>query len=136
MSNYQSVLDRIRRNVLALVDVAGMPRVPVLVAPITDPALLSLVPVVGIEAMRGANMPTPLRTGSERVQNLIISAGPLADGVTANTSTLFVGGAGVRAANGFPLTPGQTLSFPACDLGDIWVVSATATDTVRFLYFV
>lgn len=132
---YQDMLTNIRQRVLALVDVAAMPRVPVLTLSITDPSLLTLTPTVGVEVMRGANIPTPLRTSSERVQAVIISAGPLADGTTANTSILFVGGAGVRAANGFPLTPGQTISAPACDLADIWVVSATATDMVRFLYY-
>lgn len=133
---YQDLLTNIRTRVLALVDIATMPRTPVLVVPITDPALLELRPVVGVNVMRGANIPTPLETQSVRVQSVIVSAGPLADGTTANTSTLFVGGAGVAAASGFPLTPGQTISFPACDLADLFVVSATATDVVRYLYFV
>jgi hypothetical protein len=129
------MLTNIRQRVLSLLDVAAMPRVPVLTLSITDPSLLTLTPTVDVVVMRGANIATPLRSASERVQSVILSAGPLADGTTANTSVVFIGGAGVRAAAGFPLAPGQTISSPPCDLADIWVISATATDTVRFLYY-
>lgn len=132
---YQDVLDAIRTRVLSVIDTATMPRTPVLTIPITDPSLLELVPLLTVTGMREANVPTPILSQSLKVQSVVLSAGPLADGTTANTSTLFVGGRGVSAAAGFPLAPGQTLSFPACDLADIYVVSATATDVVRGLYF-
>lgn len=49
------------------------------------------------------------------------------------TATLFVGGAGVTAAAGFPIMAGQSLSVDLPDYNELWGVLASGSGTASVL---
>lgn len=107
--------------------------------------LLQLKPHVRFVELGGANTPTPLSgEDSEIVWNPTVYAGPLADGSTANTSPLWLGGRELQrdgaapgtVTKGLPLAPGGERSFEGqVDLAELVVMSATSTDVARVLYW-
>jgi hypothetical protein len=50
--------------------------------------------------------------------------------LTANTGTVYVGGAGVTSANGFPLTAGESISYAATNANLIYIVGSDTTQVV------
>lgn len=95
-------------------------------------------------------MPTPLPTlntltsinvdipaAGTRVQASAISTpirGCVLKALTANTGLVYVGGATVAAANGYPLSPGESISLDIQNLNQIWLDTATNGNDVRVLY--
>lgn len=63
---------------------------------------------------------------------------PLVRGVnvkslSTNGAIVYVGGSDVSAANGYELVAGQSVQVSADKLGDIYVISASGTQSVRFI---
>lgn len=104
--------------------------------------------VARIVALTGANLPTALASKPgepEIVYGLAIRAGPQPDGLTPNTSTLWLGGAQlvVNADGtidfGVPMLPNEERSWDdltQLDLSELFVLSVTASDVARLSYLV
>ena len=95
------------------------------------------------KAVGAANAAVPLVDDCDSfiVEDALVRAGPIADGTTANTSTLWIGGPdlaydGAHVQHGFPLAPGERLTLPRTDLRQVYVLSATDTDYARVSYHV
>lgn len=92
--------------------------------------------------LAGANIPTALTAKQEeRVFGLVVIAGPLPDGLTPNTSTLWLGASDLEVSaagdvlHGAPLGPGAEREFEdIVDLADVFIMSATAADVARILF--
>lgn len=51
----------------------------------------------------------------------------------ANTGKIFVGGAGVSSADGYPLEPGESVSFDISNLANVWIDSAVSGEGVNYI---
>jgi len=52
--------------------------------------------------------------------------------LSANTQTVYVGASGVTASTGYPLGPGQAISFAVANADSVYVLGQNATDVVAF----
>lgn len=51
-----------------------------------------------------------------------------------NVGTVYIGGKGVSAANGFPLEPGDSISMDIQGLGLLFGIAVNAKDKLAFFY--
>lgn len=130
-----TLLDLEAKRIQGADDPTQAPYVQLMVS-LSDPAFITLKPVNQLITLGAAGRAVQLGASGKRVRGLVVTAGPLQDGTTANTSTIFLGGIAVTVASGFPLVPGASFPIGACDLGDHYIIGATATDVVRLLYYV
>ncbi len=84
-------------------------------------------------AIAAASKPQALAHRPLRVTQAVVYNGPRGDGVTPNTSKLFLGDNTVSIAEGAPIAVDGFLGLGPCDLSQVYVVSATAGDIVRVL---
>jgi hypothetical protein len=52
--------------------------------------------------------------------------------LSTNTANVCVGDFDVTTATGYPLEPGQSISYTTQDLSDIWIIGTNTTDSVAF----
>ncbi len=71
---------------------------------------------VGLTAVQIANYPAAL------VQGVLLRA-PGANDTTPNTDEIWVGKAGVTAANGMAIAPGETMAVPVEDMSQLYAIS-------------
>ena len=80
--------------------------------------------------------PTPAApiTGQAAVTTSAVSLGAqaLLNGVvvkalTTNGAAVYIGAAGVTVANGYPLQPGEAISFAVANLSSLYIISAAST---------
>lgn len=84
---------------------------------------LPAAPITGQQTLTTAAVALP----SSALQNgLIVTAMP------ANSGTVYVGAAGVAITTGYPLSPGQSMSFAVANANGISVIGTNATDRVAF----
>jgi len=84
---------------------------------------LPSVPITGQQVLTTTAVALP----ANALQNgLIVTALP------ANTGTVYVGAAGVSAASGYPLSPGQSMSFAVANASGVSVVGSNATDKIAY----
>jgi hypothetical protein len=84
---------------------------------------LPSVPITGQQVLTTTAVALP----ANALQNgLIVTALP------ANTGTVYVGAAGVSAASGYPLSPGQSMSFAVANASGISIVGSNATDKIAY----
>ena len=84
---------------------------------------LPAAPVTGqqVVATTAAALPAnPLQNG------LIVTA------LSTNTGTIYVGGGGVTAGSGYPLSAGQSISFAVANASGISIIGSNATDKIAF----
>jgi hypothetical protein len=62
------------------------------------------------------------------------SGGVIVKAPSTNTATVFIGGSGVTAANGFPLAPGDSCSLNVDDPSRIFGIVAAATQPLAYIY--
>ena len=80
-----------------------------------------------------------LITTAGTAERLVANSTPAVSGIVqviallANTGIVYVGGAAVDAATGYPLVQGDTLLIPIGDATDVWLDVANDGDGVRFL---
>lgn len=120
----------------AQLELAKISRTPQLVIALDSLELLQPKPVCELVALAAA-APQAIRGSTFRVRGLTVVAGPYADGITPNATTIFLGDqAGVTKGQGFPLGPGDSYTFGAVDLADLWITGATPGDVLRLIYLV
>lgn len=109
---------------------------------VTDPAILALELKTLTVVLETANVRQRITKSNLHVQSVAFVNGPRADGVTQNTTALFVGGPTLGVDTGYPLAPGSAaapiggnVSFGPCNLGNIYVIGATVGDVLRVTYF-
>ncbi len=80
-------------------------------------------PVTGQQTMTTTAVALP----ANALQNgLVVTALP------ANTGTIYLGAAGVSATTGYPLSPGQSMSFAVANASGISIIGTNATDRVAY----
>lgn len=81
-----------------------------------------------ITARRQPVTASAVQLASQALANgLVLKAG------SANTGTVYVGGSDLTAANGYPLAPGEAISFGVTNANAVYVmVSVLASDTVAW----
>lgn len=65
------------------------------------------------------------------------SVGVAVKALTANTQIVYIGGttgAATSSSNGWPLSPGETLSTNLDDASKLWAISASGTQTLAVAY--
>ncbi len=62
----------------------------------------------------------------------ILQNGLIVTALPANTGTVYVGAAGVVASTGYPLSPGQSMSFAVANTNGISIIGTNATDKVAY----
>jgi hypothetical protein len=99
---------------------------------LAEPALPPLLgnPNLGVNGtvyIAVSNVPQQIRPGGGPVRSLAVYT-------PANTSTLYIGQQGVNSTTGFPIpkSTGPLLLGPV-DLGTLWIVGATAGDSLSFI---
>lgn len=65
--------------------------------------------------------------GTGEANSVIVKA------LAANTVDVYVGGSGVTTSNGFPLAAGEAIALDVRAIGDIFVISGSASQKVRYL---
>ena len=138
---YRSVADTVKRllDLSDPTDPAGMPaEVHV------EHVGATLVSTAGVPLAVGA-VPATLTSGEKLVttaataERLVANSTPAVSGIVQvialldNTGIVYVGGAAVDAATGYPLAQGDTLVIPIGDAEDVWLDAANDGDGVRFL---
>jgi hypothetical protein len=84
---------------------------------------LPAAPIVGQQTLTTSAAPLP---SNALLNGIAITALP------ASTGTVYVGGSGVTAATGYPLGPGQSISFAVANASGIFIVGTNTTDKVAF----
>ena len=56
--------------------------------------------------------------------------GVVIQSLTTNTGTVYVGGPNVTTSTGYPLVPGQAISYAAANSANIYIVCTNTTDVV------
>lgn len=51
----------------------------------------------------------------------------------ANTATIYVGKSGVGTGDGFPIDPSGALFLPIDDISNLWAISSTGTQYLRYI---
>ena len=138
---YRSVADTVKRllDLSDPTDPAGMPaEVHV------EHVGATLVSLDGAPLAVGA-VPATLTHGEKLIttagtaERLVANSTPAVSGIVQvialldNTGIVYVGGAAVDAATGYPLAQGDTLVIPIADATDVWLDAANDGDGVRFL---
>ena len=53
--------------------------------------------------------------------------------IIGNSATIYVGGSGVTVDNGFPIEPGESLTIDIDNVADIYCISGSASQVLRYL---
>jgi hypothetical protein len=77
---------------------------------------------IGLEAVQLA-----LPTGEPNNRGVLLKASP------SNTTYLYVGNAGVSASNGYPLSPGESLSLPLMDTQSVWIIADDVGQAIHWM---
>lgn len=84
---------------------------------------LPAAPVTGQQTLTTAAVALP----ASALQNgLIVTA------LTANSGTVYIGAAGVAVITGYPLSPGQSMSFAVANASGVSIIGTNATDRVAY----
>ncbi len=73
-----------------------------------------------------------LTTAAAALPNRALVNGIVVQALSSNTGTVYVGPAGVTSATGYPLAPGQAVSFGVTNANSIAILGQTTTDLVAF----
>jgi hypothetical protein len=93
-------------------------------APVLKPTLTGVNGTVYIQV---ANVPQLVRPGGGKVRSLTVYT-------PANTSTLYIGQAGVNSTTGFPIPKSSVpVLIGPVDFGNLWIVGATVGDSLSFI---
>ncbi|MCI4680166.1 hypothetical protein K9U39_10920 [Rhodoblastus acidophilus] len=79
--------------------------------------------VSGVQSCSASAAPLP---GGALTNGVVLTADP------SNSGKIYIGGPGVTAATGYPLTPGASISYGSTSLSMIYLVCANAVDTLHF----
>lgn len=84
--------------------------------------------------------PSAVYSGQATVNNSAAALGSqiLINGATVKNDpdsavNIFVGGSGVTSSTGFKLKPGESVSVPAANVSNIYVITASGTSTAYWL---
>ena len=80
---------------------------------------------VGVAAVQVANFPVAL------VQGVLLRA-PGANDTTPNTDEIWVGKAGVTAATGMAIAPGETMVVPIQDMSQLYAISTAGAQVLAW----
>lgn len=127
-------LRQLRERLAGGIRAKDMILTPQLVASVTDPVLIGQTYRHLLVAIAAANVPQPLSATPRIVRELLIVAGPKADGVTANVGMIWLGESNVQAGNGTPLAAGAWLTQGPCDLADLFISGANIADALRLRF--
>jgi len=116
---------------------------PVTLQPVTFPSQVTIggQPIVvdvqpgsaigsGRQTVAAAGTGVQLTTTSTPILGVIIKA------LITNTGDIYVGGAGVAAASGYPLAPGEFVGLDVDNLTDVWIDAAVNGEGVSYIYIV
>ena len=71
-------------------------------------------------------------TGAVALASNALVNGVIIKALTTNVATLYLGPSGVTTATGYPLAPGEAISYGATNLNAIFLIGANLTDSVAF----
>ena len=71
-------------------------------------------------------------TGAVALASNALVNGVIIKALTTNVATLYLGPSGVTTATGYPLAPGEAISYGATNLNAIFLIGANTTDSVAF----
>lgn len=60
------------------------------------------------------------------INGIVLTAKP------SNTGTVYIGPVGVTSATGYPLVPGQSISYAVTNLSAIYIIGTNTTDVIAF----
>ena len=71
-------------------------------------------------------------TSAAALPTLALVNGVAVKALAANVTTVYVGGPGVTTSTGYPLAPGEAISYGASNQNGVYLVCSNATDIVAF----